>query len=102
MEQQTRGTIGQQIELPFMESVRISFQSLMIRFGRSVITTAGITLGIAFLVSVLVNNEVTVAMKESGSRQEITTFEEEETTGISMKDKWLIIMSLIVLRRRNC
>ena len=96
MEQQTRGTIGQQIELPFMESVRISFQSLMIRFGRSVITTAGITLGIAFLVSVLVNNEVTVAMKESGSKQEITTFEEEETTGISMKDKWLIIMSLIV------
>ena len=96
MQQQTRGTIGQQIELPFMESVRISFQSLMIRFGRSVITTAGITLGIAFLVSVLVNNEVSVAMKESGSRQEITTFEEEETTGISMKDKWLIIMSLIV------
>ena len=96
MEQQTRGTIGQQIELPFMESVRISFQSLMIRFGRSVITTAGITLGIAFLVSVLVNNEVTMAMKESGSKQEITTFEEEESTGITMKDKWLIIMSLIV------
>ena len=96
MQQQTRGTIGQQIELPFMESVRISFQSLMIRFGRSVITTAGITLGIAFLVSVLVNNEVSVAMKESGSQQEITTFEEEESTGISMKDKWLIIMSLIV------
>ena len=79
-----------------MESVRISFQSLMIRFGRSVITTAGITLGIAFLVSVLVNNEVTVAMKESGSKQEITTFEEEEAPGITMKDKWLIIMSLIV------
>ena len=35
-------------------------------------------------------------MKESGSKQEITTFEEEESTGISMKDKWLIIMSLIV------
>ena len=96
MEQQTRSTIGQQIELPFTESVKISFQSLMIRFGRSVITTAGITLGIAFLVSVLVNNEVSVAMKESGSKQEITTFEEDEPVGISMKDKWLIIMSLIV------
>ncbi|MCZ6678546.1 MAG: FtsX-like permease family protein [Candidatus Poribacteria bacterium] len=96
MAQQTQGTIGQQIQLPFMESVRISFQSLMIRFGRSVITTAGITLGIAFLVSVLADNEITLAMQESGAQEEIASFDEEEPQGISTKDIWLIIMSLIV------
>ena len=48
MAQHDQGQIEQQIELPFVESVRISFQSLMIRFWRSIITTAGITLGIAF------------------------------------------------------
>jgi len=47
---QQRTPIEEQIDLPFMESLRISFQSLKIRFGRSIITTAGITLGIAFLV----------------------------------------------------
>jgi ABC-type antimicrobial peptide transport system permease subunit len=96
LEQGTQDTIGQQIELPFMESVRISFQSLMIRFGRSVITTAGITLGIAFLVSVWANNEINMAMKESSGKQIISSLEEEESQGISPKDVWLIVMSLIV------
>ena len=96
MEKGTQDTIGQQIELPFMESVRISFQSLMIRFGRSVITTAGITLGIAFLVSVWANNEINMAMKESSGKQIISSLEEEESQGISTKDVWLIVMSLIV------
>ncbi len=96
MEQQKQGQIGQQIELPFMESVRISFQSLMIRFWRSVITTAGITLGIAFLVSVWVNNKISIAMQESSGKQQIAGFDEEEPQGVSTKDVWLIIMSLIV------
>jgi hypothetical protein len=95
--QHEQGQIGQQIELPFVESVRISFQSLMIRFWRSIITTAGITLGIAFLVSVWANSEIGEAMKASGRTDQITSFEEEESTGgISIKDRWLILMSLIV------
>ena len=88
--------IEQQIELPFGESVRISFQSLKIRFGRSIITTAGITLGIAFLVSVWTNNEIDLAMQESGRTEQITSLGEEQEQGISTKDIWLIIMSLIV------
>ena len=94
MDKQTQ--IEQQIELPFGESLRISFQSLKIRFGRSIITTAGITLGIAFLVSVWTNNEVDLAMQESGRTEQITSLEEEQQQGISTKDIWLIIMSLIV------
>ena len=95
--QHDQGQIEQQIELPFVESVRISFQSLMIRFWRSIITTAGITLGIAFLVSVWTNSEISEAMKVSGRTDQITSFEEEESTGgISIKDRWLILMSLIV------
>jgi ABC-type antimicrobial peptide transport system permease subunit len=94
LERQTQ--IEQQIELPFGESLRISFQSLKIRFGRSIITTAGITLGIAFLVSVWTNNEIDLAMQESGRTEQITSLEEEQEQGISTKDIWLIIMSLIV------
>jgi hypothetical protein len=56
--------IQRQIQLPFGEAVRISFQSLKIRFGRSIITTSGILLGIAFLVSVMVNSQIAQVMKE--------------------------------------
>ena len=93
---QQRTPIEEQIDLPFVESLRISFQSLKIRFGRSIITTAGITLGIAFLVSVWMNNEIGIALQESGRQSTINTFEETAEQGISTKDIWLIIMSLIV------
>jgi len=93
---QNRGTIGQQIELPFSESIRISYQSLMLRFGRSIITTAGITLGIAFLVFVVISNEIATSTVGGGASEQLMDLGEEQETGISTKDKWLIIMSLIV------
>lgn len=43
---------GRQIQLPFSKAVEISFKSIRIRFWRSVITAAGIFLGIAFFASV--------------------------------------------------
>ena len=96
MANQNRGTIGQQIELPFSESVRISYQSLMLRFGRSIITTAGITLGIAFLVFVVISNEISTSIVGGSTSEQLMDLGEEQETGISTKDKWLIIMSLIV------
>jgi len=100
--EQGRGTIRQQIELPFMESVKISFQSLRIRFYRSIITTAGISLGIAFLVSVLTTAEVNSEIAKGSGQEEIFSNEEEEEEkgkgwlGISTKQLWLVTMSLIV------
>ncbi|HIM09210.1 TPA: FtsX-like permease family protein, partial [Candidatus Poribacteria bacterium] len=102
MIEQGRGTIRQQIELPFMESVKISFQSLRIRFYRSIITTAGISLGIAFLVSVLTTAEVNSEIAKGSGQEEIFSNEEEEEEkgkgwlGISTKQLWLVTMSLIV------
>ena len=82
MAEQHQRAVRQQIELPFAESVRISFQSLMIRFYRSIITTAGIALGIAFLVSVWTTAEVDSEIKKgSGQGQEIILGDEEEKEG---------------------
>ncbi|HIE30371.1 TPA: FtsX-like permease family protein [Candidatus Poribacteria bacterium] len=90
--------IQRQIKLPFGEAVRISFQSLKIRFGRSIITTSGILLGIAFFVSVMVNSQVTMTMKEAMGQDAIDVFasEQETTEGVSAQEIWLVTMSLIV------
>jgi len=91
--------IQRQIQLPFSEALRISFQSLKIRFWRSVITTAGILLGIAFLVAVMASSAIDSNMQEFKGRQEIeTTFMagEETEEGVSATEIWLIVMSLIV------
>jgi len=95
--QASKGEIRSQIELPFMEAIRISFQSLKIRFWRSMITTAGILLGIAFFVAVLSGSEITRVMTErQGSQAIVTSIDDAPTGEISSQQIWLISMSLIV------
>lgn len=88
--------VKRQIQLPFSEAIRISFQSLKIRFWRSMITTAGILLGIAFFVAVLSGAEISQVMQKSEEFQTILD-EEVQTEGISAQQIWLIVMSLIVV-----
>ena len=83
-----------EIELPFSEAIRISFQSLRIRFWRSMITTAGILLGIAFFVAVLSGAEISNVMQKSEEFR--TVIDDTQTEGISAQQVWLIVMSLIV------
>ncbi len=97
MAQSSKGEIRSQIELPFSEAIRISFQSLRIRFWRSMITTSGILLGIAFFVAVLSGSEITRVMTErQGSQAIVTAIDDAPTGTISSQQIWLIIMSLIV------
>jgi putative ABC transport system permease protein len=94
--QGAKGNIKSQIELPLAEAIRISFQSLKIRFWRSMITTAGILLGIAFFVAVLSGAEITKVMVERQGSQAIITAIDDVQIGISSQQIWLIAMSLIV------
>jgi len=98
MAQEAGRTVNRQIELPFSEAVRISFQSLKIRFWRSMITTAGILLSIAFLVATMSGNEIDKVMIELEGRASVATVldDGESTGGIPADKKWLVIMSLIV------
>jgi len=100
VEQPKSGEIRQQIELPFIEAVKISIQSLKIRFGRSLITTAGILLGIAFLVAVMASSEISQSMEKIKGKEEIAdafAAKQESQKGVSAKDIWLIVMALIVV-----
>lgn len=97
MAQEATSGVKRQIELPFTEAIRISFQSLKIRFWRSMITTAGILLGIAFFVAVLSGAEISKAMNEVEKTAAIVTvIDDPAAEGISAQQIWLIVMSLIV------
>ena len=97
MAQEAGQGVRHQIELPFSEAIRISFQSLKIRFWRSMITTAGILLGIAFFVAVLSGSVISDSMREMSNRDTIVTaIDTEQTEGVSAQQIWLVVMSLIV------
>ena len=105
---------GRTISLPMSKALEISLRSLRIRFGRSLITTSGIILAIAFLMSVWSNNEIIGSLRaanksdinlllqkngietmaadgEATSAEAMARLEEERS-----KQAWLISLSLLV------
>ena len=104
---------GRQIVLPLSKAVEISLRSLKIRFGRSLITTSGIILAIAFLMSVWAGNDLTTSFKEANKselnlllqKNGIETAGAQETASDEAKARlaeeeakqtWLISLSLLV------
>ncbi|HEY3282695.1 MAG TPA: FtsX-like permease family protein [Armatimonadota bacterium] len=82
---------GQQriLQLPLRKAVSISFESIRVRFWRSVITAAGIFFGIAFLSSVLLSGSVPEAIAFKG-------FDRAEVQAALSRNTWLALMSLVV------
>ena len=58
--------LNTQISLPLSKAVEISFNSVKIRFGRSLITVSGIVLAIAFLMSIWAGNAIIDGLMGAG------------------------------------
>ena len=102
-----RSKIGRQIVLPLNKAIEIAVKSLRIRFWRSMITMAGIILAIAFLMYIWCANAYVNGFKslddENPDRGEIMLLLQrqgvdlrEGEMGLTAKEKWLIILSLLV------
>ena len=105
---------GRTISLPMSKALEISLRSLKIRFGRSLITTSGIILAIAFLMSVWSQNEIISSLRQANKSEinlelqkngvetltaEGASVSEEAQARLdeeSSKQTWLISLSLLV------
>lgn len=105
---------GREIVLPMSKAVEISFRSLKIRFGRSLITTSGVILAIAFLMSVWSSNAIVGSLRdvnkseinlllqkngiETGLAESGEASAEAQARMLEEKSKqtWLISLSLLV------
>lgn len=95
------------IALPLATSVAIAWQSLRVRFFRSLITTISLVLAVSFLSFVQVNNDIAAGLMATGDhnmRQALVRAGYDlpaagEATGehhLSAKQRWLVILSLLV------
>lgn len=87
--------VQRQIVLPLSKAVEISFKSLRIRFWRSIITTSGIVLGIAFLMSIFATSLMHKGLLNKGSL-EIRMKLQGEDVEFGAKQVWLVSLSLLV------
>ena len=95
-------SVERQVVLPFGQVLRISFNSMIVRLSRSLITTATLALAIAFVAYIWSGYEILNAVWPhvgftvqedilSGGYELI-----DGQFGSSPKDRWLAILSLIV------
>ena len=92
------------VVLPFRKSLEISWQSIRVRFFRSLITTMSLVLAVSFLSFVNVNNDVAngflatrdTALREALNRSGYDLSPEDTQAENSPKMRWIVILSLLV------
>lgn len=94
-----------QVALPLSKAVEISFNSVKIRFGRSLITVSGIVLAIAFLMSIWAGNAIVDGLMGANDskinlvlQQKGIEIDPDSAAAIQQrsKDSWLVVLSLLV------
>ncbi|EPR44127.1 protein of unknown function DUF214 [Desulfovibrio sp. X2] len=98
------GDIRGQVVLPFRKALQISFESLQVRFLRNCVTVTTLILAVAFLGFTLVSADIATGILRSnvpGSRQMLVRAGFDlaagaMNVGATAKDRWIIILSLLV------
>ena len=92
------------IALPFRKSLEIAFQSIRVRFFRSLVTTMSLVLAVAFLCYMRVCTDFAQGMLDSGSIESYQILVKSgfdvtaDATSIatSAKQRWIVTLSLLV------
>ncbi|BCL59635.1 hypothetical protein DGMP_03280 [Desulfomarina profundi] len=92
------------VELPLRKSIQMAYQSIRVRFFRSMVTTMSLVLAVAFLAFIQVGNNIAQGALSSGDAELVHVLTrigfdispgESAVTG-SAKQKWILFLSLLV------
>ncbi len=92
------------IALPFRKSLEIAFQSIRVRFFRSLVTTTSLVLAVAFLCYMRSCNDFAQALLNSGDINAYQILAKagydvsygSEIIAASAKQRWIVTLSLLV------
>lgn len=95
-------SISKQIVLPLSKSIEISYKSLKLRFFRSMITVSSLILAVSFLSFVLVSTDIANGLLQHGGESAREALHaagydiEHGAIGASPKERWIVVLSLLV------
>lgn len=92
------------IALPFKKSLEIAFQSIRVRFFRSLVTTMSLVLAVAFLCYMRASNDLAQAVLATGDigatqvliKAGYDIVPGAESIATSAKQRWIVTLSLLV------
>ncbi len=90
--------------LPFLKSLEIAVKSIQVRFFRSMITTISLVLAVSFLSFTNVSSDIANGLLATGDRTIRQSLirsgydlrSEDTSVGSSPKQRWIIVLSLLV------
>ncbi len=89
--------IEAQVVLPFDKSLEISLKSLKSRFLRNMVTVTSLILAVSFLAYILVGSDISSGLYHSGDPGLVKELERSGyEAGGSAKERWIVILSLLV------
>lgn len=109
-----RAKIARQVVLPFRKSLEISVRNIRVRFLRSLVTVASLVLAVAFFSFILTGTEIAAGMVRSGqpgfraaliaagydlpalAPPPANAATEADRLGASPKERWIVLLSLLV------
>jgi len=109
-----RAKIARQVVLPFRKALEISVKNIHVRFLRSMVTVASLVLAVAFLSFILTGSEIASGMLRAGkpgfraalidagydlpavAPPPALAAAEAESLGASPKERWIVMLSLLV------
>lgn len=97
-------SFSRQVVLPYGKSIQIAFNNIRVRFFRSLITTLSLVLAVAFLSFVNVTTDVANGLLRAEPDQARVMLNQAgfdigdgvDRAGSSPKQRWLVILSLLV------
>ncbi|TVM34582.1 ABC transporter permease [Oceanidesulfovibrio marinus] len=97
-------SISRQIVLPWAKSFEISYKNLKVRFFRSMITVLSLVLAVAFLNFILTTTDLAQGFLNTGGEEAVKQLSEAGfdvhetamTVGTGAKERWIVILSLLV------
>ncbi len=101
---ENRKDVNRLVALPFRKSVQMAYQSIRVRFFRSMVTTMSLVLAVAFLAFIQVGNDIAQGLLSSGNPDFIQALAKAgfdispENTAVtsSAKQRWIVFLSLLV------
>ncbi len=92
------------VALPWRKSIQMAFQSIRIRFFRSMVTTMSLVLAVSFLTFTQVGNDIAQGLLAGGSSEHLQALTKagfdispgDATITSSAKQRWIVFLSLLV------
>ena len=92
------------VALPWRKSIQMAYQSIRVRFFRSMVTTMSLVLAVSFLTFTQVGNDIAQGLLAGGSSEHLQALTKagfdispgDATITSSAKQRWIVFLSLLV------